>query len=118
MGLKDLAAKADAGPWWFDGRDIFHQRPGTNLQQIILPIPSAAETFHLSQAVNPDTAKLASLAPEMAALLMDTVGVLETLRWANRPDCYCGDVWTGRHSEQCEQVRALLVRFADLEKKT
>ncbi len=64
--LRTLIAEADAGPWWFDGRDIFHKRPDTNLDQIIVPIPSAEETFHPLQAVNPATARLASLAPELA----------------------------------------------------
>lgn len=64
--LLALLREADAGPWWFDGRDIFHKKPGTNLDQIIIPIPSAEETFHPSQGVTPATAKLASLAPELA----------------------------------------------------
>lgn len=69
--LRDLLAEADAGPWWYDGRDIFHKKPGTNLDQIIIPIPDKHETFHPSQAVNDATAKLAALAPELAARVLE-----------------------------------------------
>jgi len=74
--LRSLLAEADAGPWWFDGRDIFHKKPDTNLDQIIIPIPSAEETFHPSQAVTPATARLASLAPELALSLADALEAL------------------------------------------
>lgn len=43
---RDLINALDQAPqgsdWWFDGRDIFHKPLGTNLDQIIIPIP---ETF-------------------------------------------------------------------------
>jgi hypothetical protein len=60
MGALDAAVEAlDACPpgseWWYDGRDIFHRPDGTNMQQIVIPLP---ETWHESQRVPDSVARL------------------------------------------------------------
>ena len=46
--IRKREQEASNGPWWYDGRDIFHKKYGTNLDAIIVPLP---ETWHKTQAV-------------------------------------------------------------------
>lgn len=65
---REFREKADEGPWWFDGRDIFHKKPGTNIDQIIVPLGQVVgETLTPDGAVCVATAKLMALAPELLA---------------------------------------------------
>jgi hypothetical protein len=51
--------QASARPWWFDGRDVFHKKPGTNLDQIIIPLGQVlSDTFTADGAVNPADVRL------------------------------------------------------------
>lgn len=48
-------AETPGGPWWYDGRDIFHKPDDNNLDQIVIPLPL---TWHESQRVPDTTARL------------------------------------------------------------
>lgn len=116
-GLRELAAQATPGPWVLDPDSPFYDefssiRPGQ--WWINLPDESC-----IGVSDGEANARLVALAPDMAALLADTMDALETLRWPlpSGEVCYCGDVWTGRHSDRCQAVVALLARFDALNQK-
>lgn len=119
MSLSQLLEQADAGPWWYDGRDIFHKKPGTNLDQIIIPIPDKHETFHPSQAVTPATAQLAALAPDAIQLLTEMADALDYGYFDRTTDtwrCAMCDAPEG-HNEGCSHGE-LAARYAALDAKT
>lgn len=64
--VRRLLDEADAGSWWFDGRDIFHKPPGTNLDQIIVPLGHVISDTYTSGAVNLSTVRLMALAHDLA----------------------------------------------------
>lgn len=68
---EEIRARADAasnGPWWYDGRDIFHKPTGSNMDQIVIPLPL---TWHESQAVPDADAEFIAHAREDIPWLLD-----------------------------------------------
>lgn len=68
--------------WWFDGRDIFHKQPGTNLDQVIVPFGHVlTDTFTPEGRINVEDvrgfAALRNALPELIAAVEAAEMVLD-----------------------------------------
>jgi hypothetical protein len=75
--LDEIEARAEAasnGPWWFDGRDIFHKPSDSNLDAIVIPLPL---TWHETQAVARADAEFVAHARDDIPWLIARVRALE-----------------------------------------
>ena len=76
--IRKREQEASNGPWWYDGRDIFHKKHGTNLDAIIVPLP---ETWHKTQAVpDADAEFIAHARDDIPWLLSELAALQEGLR--------------------------------------
>lgn len=76
---KSMTPAGELG-WWFDGRDIFHKKPGTNLDQIIIPLGHLiSDTYTADGAVSRDDFEAIAALRNALPLITDVVEAAE--RW-------------------------------------